>query len=86
MAAKDEAETSELRNRITDALQEDVSDQGRVVVGWVMVMESIDHEGHRWLSRLDGLAGGNSMPSWQRDGYLHSALNGEWPTSKEDDD
>lgn len=60
--------------------------QGSVVTGWVVVAESMEADGTRFLSRLDGNAGGERLTSWQRQGMLHNALNEPWPEDYEDED
>lgn len=47
---------------------------GCMLKGWVCVAEWIDPEGRSWLTRLDGGPQGESLPSWQAQGYLHNSL------------
>lgn len=50
-------------------------DGATVLTGWVVVLEWMDEQGTRWLSR--GWAA--SKANWEADGMLHEALYGDWP-------
>lgn len=70
---------SEFTSKIAATLQEnDDLDVSRVLLGFVTVAEWVDDQGARWLSRYEGNADGHPIPSWQREGYLHNALNADW--------
>lgn len=67
--------------RINEASDEENPIEDAMLLGWVVMAEWMDPEGHRWLSRLSGLAGGDrSAPDWQLKGYLHTGLY-EWEES-----
>lgn len=54
----------------------DALPDGAMLLGFVVVAEWMAPDGHRWLSRVD--AGANAdegLTEWQREGYLHNALN-----------
>lgn len=76
---------SEHRAELHGALQRALHDedagqaQGNLVTGWVVVVESMDPDGRRWLSRIDGGPGGDALPEWHRQGLLFNALHsGGW--------
>lgn len=70
-------EIEQVREDLTDALQM-VFGHDKVVVGWAMVVETLDAQGNRWLARIDGTNGSRGLPAWQRSGYLWDALHGDW--------
>lgn len=78
------------RERIQTALQDsDMRNEsyegpvgGSMVVGWVVVCESVDPAGERWLT----MVGSENSTQWQRQGYLHNALNTRWEGGVADDD
>ena len=69
------------RDAIHEVLQRNAVEPGRVVTGWIFVLESMDGEGERYLQR--GYSA--NLPSWTAKGFLHEALNSEWPDSDEED-
>jgi len=70
---------NEQRQEIADALQESQpEDFEGLLLGFVAVVEWVDLEGQRWLTRTDGNASGDPITAWQREGYLHNALNTDW--------
>lgn len=68
---------AQVREDLTDALQLAFGED-KVVVGWAMVVETIDTTGNKWLARLDAASSGRGLPAWQRAGYLWDALHGNW--------
>ncbi|MEQ8834291.1 MAG: hypothetical protein RIB67_07575 [Miltoncostaeaceae bacterium] len=55
---------------------------GGILTGWVLVAETVDEAGERWLHRLDGP---DTITEWAREGMLHNALNsGSWGPDDED--
>lgn len=76
-----------LQAAIQDALHhEDAAGaQGNVVTGWVIVAESMDVDGKRWLSRHDGGPGDRRLPIWQAQGLLHNALFSDGWTDEGDE-
>lgn len=46
----------------------------RIPVAWVLVVDWRAEDGKRWLSSINGDAGNDGIPDWQRDGLLHGAL------------
>ena len=76
-----------LSEAIQQALHsDDAADaQGNLVVGWVVVAESMDPDGGRWLSRIDGSPGGGRLSAWTREGLLFNALHsGGWDDDEVD--
>lgn len=76
-----EQTTKSLHEAIQETLHsEDAGDcQGNVVTSWVCIAESMDVEGHRWLSRMDGAPGGGRLSEWAAEGLLFNALHsGGW--------
>lgn len=71
---------AQIREDLTDALQIAFGED-KVVVGWAMVIETIDTNGNKWLARLDAAGSGRGLPAWQRAGYLWDALHGRWNDS-----
>lgn len=50
--------------------------EGSMLLGFVAVAEWMAPDGTRWLSRVDaGASGDKGLTEWQREGYLHNALN-----------
>lgn len=79
--------SDDMARKITEAFEDqDLHEIGGVLVGWVMVAEWMDLEGRRWLTRLDANADGENLPEWQRNGYLHNALNTPWPELEVEED
>jgi hypothetical protein len=59
--------------------------QGNVVTGWVVVAESMDPTGRRWLSRINGTPGGGQLTEWAAQGLLFNALNDDgWDVDEDD--
>lgn len=87
-------EATELRQRLTAAIQEDGpringDDEPVVCTGWVLVAEWVDTQGVKWLSVNSGDAAGEPLTTWGKSGMLNEALNGDWPEfllDEEDDD
>lgn len=82
-------EASDRRAAISESFQRNAPwdpDDGKVIVGWVVVCEWLDGDGKRWLSLNSGNADGEELPNWTRDGYLHEGLYGKWDHEPEEDD
>jgi hypothetical protein len=68
------------RERFGALIQAEVSDEEEmeaVLVGWVMVAEWVGPNSEAWMTRLDGNAAGDALPTWRRDGLLDYA-KGDW--------
>jgi hypothetical protein len=79
----------EVRKRLGEAIQAEAVEfqqgedtQRGVVIGWVVIAESVAPDGERWLSSFSGGAGDHALPRWQVQGYAHSLLH-DWPTFDE---
>ena len=78
--------SDERRDRIHALLQElgppDDEQAGGLLIGWVLVMEWVDTNGEKWLSR------GHSaeISTWHASGLYHEALYGNWPAPPETDE
>lgn len=78
-----------LHSSIQETTKIDDDMEGCVLKGWVCIAEWIDPDGRPWLTRVDGGATGESLPSWQSQGYLYSTLNDGWvptPPGEEDEE
>lgn len=65
-------------------LAEHSPESGGILTGWVLVAETVDADGERWLHRLDGP---DTITAWAREGMLHNALNsGSWLSADDDDE
>lgn len=51
-----------------------LGDLARIPVAWVVVVDWRAEDGQRWLSSINGDAGDDGIPDWQRDGLLHGAI------------
>lgn len=75
---------NERRGRIQAALQEigahDDIKPGAVLTGWALVMEWMDSDGERWLSRVHA----PSKTPWEVRGMWHEALYADWPPVDDD--
>lgn len=66
----------DFRKMVGDVAQENLP-EGSLLVGWVAVMEWVTPDGSRHLVLIDG-SDTESIPEWQRDGYLVAALKSGW--------
>lgn len=71
-----------LHEAIAAVLGEHAPATGAVLTGWVVVAETVDPDGRRWLHRMDGP---DTITVWAREGMLHNALNTEWSPDTDDD-
>lgn len=70
------------RDAIHEALQANslaALDRGGVLTGWVVVMEWMDEQGERWISK----AHSSTLTHWSAHGFHHEALYGDWPRDAE---
>lgn len=51
-----------------------LGDLARIPVAWVVVVDWRAEDGRRWLSTINGDAGDDGLPDWQRDGLLRGAI------------
>lgn len=75
------------RNALHSFLQEqgpaiDNPEKHAVLVGWAIVLDWMDEDGDRWLSKAHSA----SLPSWLASGLHHEALFGTWPDAEDDDE
>lgn len=76
----------EAAERIHQSLQDNAKPEcgdivGDVVLtGWAIVVEWMDHDGQRFLTRMHQPDG----TLWQAKGFWHEALNGDWPAPDDD--
>jgi len=81
-------ETYDAAQEIIDAISKDpplgVDDQeiAAFVTKCVVVVEWIDENGNRWLTRRTLMADGRPGPAWDAAGLLFEALHGEWQENK----
>lgn len=70
-----------VRSHMHESIQHSVSlddglPEGSMLLGWVCVAEWMAPDGDRWLSCIDGSTDPErGATEWQRQGYLHNALN-----------
>lgn len=78
-----------MRSSIQKTNEIDDDMEGCTLKGWVCIAEWVDPKGRSWLTCTDGGPLGESLPSWQSQGYLHNSLfegYGPPPENDEDDD
>lgn len=80
------------RRRLGAAIQAEAVEFGNgdetqkgLVIGWLVIAESLAPDGERWLSTFSGGAGDQHLPRWQVQGYAHSLLH-DWPQLDDEDD
>lgn len=71
-----------------DALHAFLQEQGpadmekqAVLVGWVIVLDWMDEDGDRWLSKAHAA----SLPTWVAGGLHHEALYAKWPDPEDEE-
>jgi hypothetical protein len=69
---------SEIRNVIQALAGEGAATDGAIVTGWVIVVEWMDPDGGKWLSRFNGDGADLPLVAWQMEGMLHNALHESW--------
>lgn len=52
----------------------DLGALARIPIAWALVIDWRAEDGQRWLSSINGDAGDDGLPDWQRDGLLHGAI------------
>ena len=60
--------------QVDDLLREFTSGHEGLLVGWCLIMETIEETDRRMLHRVSS----PNLPNWARSGYLHDALNEAW--------
>lgn len=79
-----------LRKKLAETVQAGQPDldggSSSLLLGFVLVAEWVADNGKRWLTEMSSDAHGETLPTWQRNGYLHEALNEQWPESEEGDE
>lgn len=66
-------EATSVRSGVETILQAYPPRHGSYLVGFVMIAEYLDPDGHRQLAQITS----DNMTPWQRSGYLYDALEGE---------
>lgn len=87
----DEETAAETRHKLGEAIStaavqftdDDGNVQRGIVVGWVVIAETLAPDGERWLSKFSGDAAHEQLARWQVHGYAHSVLH-DWPPPDDD--
>lgn len=57
-------------------------DKQAVLVGWAIVLDWMDEDGERWLSKAHSA----TIPAWSANGLYHEALYGPFPDREDPDE
>lgn len=87
----DNETAAETRRKLGEAIRaaaveftdDDDNKQAGIVVGWVVIAETLAPDGEMWLSKFTGDAADEPLARWRVHGYAHSVLH-DWPPPDDD--